>query len=276
MLKAMPGTYYWLIPVGVAVGALGTLIGAGGGFLLVPLLLLLYPADSPATITSISLAVVCCNATAGSIAYARVKRIDFASGGLFALATIPGAILGALSTRLVPRGVFNLLMGSILIVLAWILVKNPDRPVPFKLGSLRPDTERTVVELDGTSHTYRYNRALGIGCSLVVGYISSLLGIGGGILHVPLLATALDFPVHIATATSHFVLAIMAGTGTAVHLLGGALTVGHGLRRASLLGLGVIGGAPVGAKLSTRLHGTLILRLLGAALGLVGLRLMIP
>ena len=71
----MPLEYLWLIPLGFVVGAYGTLIGAGGGFLLVPVLLLLYPRETPETITSISLAVVFFNALSGSIAYARMKRI---------------------------------------------------------------------------------------------------------------------------------------------------------------------------------------------------------
>ncbi len=48
----------WLLPLGVFVGTVGTLIGAGGGFILVPVLLLLYPNEAPATITTISLIVV--------------------------------------------------------------------------------------------------------------------------------------------------------------------------------------------------------------------------
>jgi len=64
--------YLWLLPLGFAVGAFGTVIGAGGGFLLAPILLMLYPEASPETITSISLAAVCANATSGSVAYARM------------------------------------------------------------------------------------------------------------------------------------------------------------------------------------------------------------
>ena len=70
----------WLLFLGLVVGAIGTVVGAGGGFLLVPALLLLYPSERPETITSISLAVVFFNALSGSIAYARMKRIDYKSG----------------------------------------------------------------------------------------------------------------------------------------------------------------------------------------------------
>ena len=97
----------WLIPVGFIVGTYGTLIGAGGGFVLVPMLLLLYPKESPEVITSISLAVVFFNALSGSIAYIRLKRVDYHSGVLFAIATIPGAILGAVTTSSIPRPLFD-------------------------------------------------------------------------------------------------------------------------------------------------------------------------
>ena len=88
----------YLIPLGFVIGAYGTLIGAGGGFVLMPLLLLLYPEESPEVITGISLAVVFFNALSGSVAYAKMKRIDYRSGLLVSLATIPGAILGPLTT----------------------------------------------------------------------------------------------------------------------------------------------------------------------------------
>jgi uncharacterized membrane protein YfcA len=102
-----PSEYYWLILLGVAVGLYGTLIGAGGGFVLMPILLLLHPKISPEHLTAISLAVVFFNALAGSESYAMMKRIDYKSGLMFAAATVPGAIIGALSTSYVPRHLFN-------------------------------------------------------------------------------------------------------------------------------------------------------------------------
>src|SRR5919205_1489268 len=113
--------YLWLLPVGVLIGAFGTLIGAGGGFVLTPMLLLVYPDDSPEIITSISLAVVFFNALSGSVAYARMQRIDYASGVLFALATIPGAVVGALTTTYMPRQTFNLVFGLCMIMAAVFL-----------------------------------------------------------------------------------------------------------------------------------------------------------
>jgi len=132
---------------------------------------------------------------------------------------------------------------------------------------------RNLVEADGTPHTFSFNPVLGVGLSLFAGFMSSLLGIGGGIIHVPVLIHLLNFPVHIATATSHFVLAVMAFVGTCVHILTGAFS--HGIRRTACLAVGVLIGAQLGAHLSNRVHGDWIIRGLAIALGFVGVRIFI-
>jgi uncharacterized membrane protein YfcA len=278
----MPLSVLWLLPLGVAIGAFGTLIGAGGGFILVPILLIVYPNENTELITSISLAVVFFNALSGSLAYARMKRVDFKSGTIFAVATIPGAILGALSTAYVPRRAFDLIFGVLMIlaaVLLWMTAKEDHAPLtgrhadPEREGKTGPVTVRELVDADGIRYHYAYNPVLGIVLSVFVGFLSSLLGVGGGFIHVPLLSRLLNFPVHIATATSHFVLAIMALTGTLVHVVNGVFV--HGVRRTVLLAIGVIGGAQLGALLSNRVGGRMIIRGLAVALIFVGIRLIL-
>jgi uncharacterized membrane protein YfcA len=264
--------YIWLIPIGFALGAYGTMIGAGGGFLLVPLLLFLYPDETPEIITSISLAVVFFNALSGSVAYARQKRIDYASGVIFSLATVPGAVLGAVSTSLLSRRLFDGIFGVIMITATIFLIIKPSKKPYLEKKEPVQRFSRLIIEANGTQHRFSYNVAQGIGISLLVGYLSSLLGVGGGFIHVPALVHLLNFPVHIATATSHFILAAMSLTGTAVHIVTGTFT--RGIRRTIVLAIGVLIGAQVGAYFSDRLHGDLIIRGLAAALGFVGLRLL--
>jgi uncharacterized protein len=266
--------HLWLLPVGVLIGAFGTLIGAGGGFVLTPMLLLVYPDESPEVITSISLAVVFLNAFSGSVAYARMQRIDYRSGVLFALATIPGAIVGALTTTYMPRQAFDLVFGLCMILAAiFLFLRGEALSKPEAQPKTRYHVIRYVLEADGTQHTFSYNRRVGIGLSIAVGYLSSFLGIGGGIIHMPAMTHVLHFPVHIATATSHFTLAVMALTGTLVHIATGSFH--HGLRRTIALGLGVLLGAQFGARFSHHVHGQWILRSLAVALGLVGIRILV-
>lgn len=254
----------WLMFVGLFAGGYGTLIGAGGGFILVPILLLIYPGESPETVTSISLAAVFFNAVSATLAYARSNRIDFKSGLIFALATIPGAVSGALATTAVSRERFNLVFGLLLIAVAAFLAFNPGRKTAAGIAQAGSD-KHAAPTLD------RMTLGIGAALSLLFGFISSFFGIGGGFLYVPALVYLLRFPVHIATATSLFVLTITAFAGSVTHVAAGLFH--HGIRRAIVISIGAVLGAQVSARLSHRLSGGWIIHSLAVALGLVGLRL---
>jgi len=266
---------YLLILLGFLIGTFGTLIGAGGGFILVPILLLLYPEKSPELITSISLAVVALNAISGSISYAFKKRIDYKSALIFCITTLPGSVIGAYSTQFISREVFNIVFGVLLFILSVVLFIRPLKKTDGKsvtdLKAFWP-IKRTVVDKAGTSYSYAYNGITAISLSFFVGIASSLLGIGGGIIHVPAMVNLLNFPVHLATATSHFVLALMGMTGTSVHYLNGDLD--GGMNEILFLGIGVIAGAQLGAALSQKVKGVIIIRSLAAALGIVAIRVL--
>ena len=93
-----------LAPLGFLIGAYGTLVGAGGGSVLVPALLFLLPGESSATITAISLAVVFFNAYSGTVAYARMGRIDVRAGAVLTLASVPGSRRRRAAPAKTPQG----------------------------------------------------------------------------------------------------------------------------------------------------------------------------
>lgn len=263
---------WWLAPVGLVVGAFGTLIGAGGGFLLVPLLLLIYPHDPPELIASISLAVVFFNAASGSIAYARMRRIDYRTALILAAATAPGAALGAFGTSALSRRAFDAVLGGVMLLLAWHLLRKPRSAAPAAVAIPDEDLLPALATPPHIAFPARRRFRFGMLLSMVAGYLSSLLGIGGGIVHVPLLVRVMRFPVHVATATSQLILAVMALAGTVVHLAVGNYSRGYG--RTLALAVGVVVGAQFGAALSTRLRGAWILQSLALAIGFVGIRLL--
>lgn len=251
-----------LTVLGFAVGALGTLVGAGGGFLLVPALMLLRPDASPAALASTSLAVVFFNAYSGTLAYIRMGRVDTYAAVLFALAGVPGAVLGVLLVHEVPRGAFEALFGVLLLGAGAEILRQP-------LGAARRrPAQGSAPDLRADPHAAR----LGAIGSAYVAAVASLLGLGGGIVHVPFLVRVLGYPAHVATATSHFVLACTALLATGVHLATGSLS--GRLDDTLSLAVGVMMGAPVGAAVSSRMGGAAIVRALGAALCLVGVRLL--
>ncbi len=264
--------WWFLLLVGLGVGTVGTLIGAGGGFILVPVLLLLMPGADPQKITAISLGVVFCNATSGTVAYLKMGRVDLKSAGWFALATLPGAVLGALATKWIPRFQFNIVFALLLMAVSALLVFKPEPIQPDDHEPAPGHTVRKITDSEGTEHNYSFSLRLGLGLSVIVGFISSLFGIGGGIIHVPILNRTLNFPVHIATATSQATLAFMALTGTIVHFAEGSLD--GQLKTLVMLGAGAIVGAQLGARLSNLIKGVWIIRSLALALALVGLRIL--
>ncbi|MEK7867122.1 MAG: sulfite exporter TauE/SafE family protein [Planctomycetota bacterium] len=256
--------------LGFAVGAFGTMIGAGGGFLIVPFLLLVY-GMRPEQAAGTSLAVVLLNALTGTGAYVTQKRIDYRAGLAFGIASLPGAFVGSYLSSRIPMGPFQVGFGVLLLGVAALVVFG--YPRVDRLARVREATReegawivpRKVTDALGETFEYRYNESIGVQVSFFVGILSSVLGIGGGVIHVPALTFLLGFPPHIATATSHFVLSITAAAGLSSHFTQGHVDMGLSI----LMGSGAVCGAPVGARLARRMHGRLIMRLL--AIGIVAL-----
>lgn len=266
-----------LLLTGFVIGTIGTLIGAGGGFILVPLLLLTHPQFSPEIVTAVSIVIVAANAVSGSVAYSRSGRIDYRAGILFALFTVPGSILGVYTTKYIPYSVFNIIFGILLLSLsAFLLFKKgePGYSQNERTGNSKGQRFNVLTDNKNTTYRYTYNAYTGAAISVITGYLSPLLGIGGGIIHVPAMVHLLRFPVYIATATSHFILAVMATVSVIVHALQGNYNDPYILRMVIWLCVGVVAGAQLGAWLSHKIKGTVIVKALALCLALVALRLL--
>ncbi len=259
-----------LLLLGAGVGTIGTIIGAGGGFILVPVLALFDPNLPAANVTAISFGMIVFNAASGSVAYLRQRRVDLASAIPFAIATLPGGVLGAIATHAITRGTFDVLFGLMLIALALFIVFR--RPPATRAASRgRWTVHREWTDASGTTHSYDVNLALGMAFSLAIGFAASLFGIGGGTILVPLLVAVLAFPPHIATATSTFVLLVTAIAGTITHLGAGDLDGFYG--ETVMLGIGALAGGQIGAKLAPRIGSRALVRFVAVALGFAGVRL---
>ena len=250
---------------GVVVGLIGTLIGVGGGFIMVPVLVAAYPGATPDQVTAVSFFAIFANSVSGTVSYARMGRIDYRSGTVFALATLPGSVLGAWLTKRVPVSVFEGLLAVMMAIGATLLIV---------LGG-KEGLKKREAKLAAEGHLAQRVPATGlvIGAliSVVVGLVAAMVGIGGGVIHVPAMVFILHFAVHRATATSHFVLAISSCVVTMEHIAMGSLDGYWGV--ALSLAAGAVVGAQVGAKLSTKATPTFIVRGLAVILLLVAGRL---
>lgn len=264
-----------LLGVGLGAGFYGTLVGLGGGFVVVPLLLLLYNFSPQQTIGT-SLTVVFFNAVSGALAYTRQKRIDYRSGIRFAIATLPGSALGAYIANYLSFKVFSVAFGTLLFGVAVFILLRPKREDSSYPGlscaPLLPRSYvlRTVVDSQGNIFRYVFKEWIGILVSFFVGFISSIFGIAGGVIQVPAMVYLFNFPAHVAVATSTFILSLSTLTGTVFHQLLGHVSYAPAL----IIGAGAIIGAQGGARISQRLQGKWVVRSLALALLFVGGRLL--
>ncbi|MBI1733571.1 MAG: sulfite exporter TauE/SafE family protein [Candidatus Rokubacteria bacterium] len=252
----------FLFLIGATVGGYGTIIGAGGGFLLVPLLLAMFPAANVTMVTSLSLSVVAVNAFSGTLAYAYQRRIDYRLAVTLAAVTVPGAMLGAAVTGFIPRALFETVFGITLIVLAATLIHRPTRGARV-LASAAPEGKRIDAR--------RFQ--LGLALSGAVGWLGGVLGIGGAPPQVVVLTHVMHVPVARAMPTVQFLVLFSALGAVAIHV--GAGDFGASPMWTLWLGAGALAGAQVGAAISGRLSGAALVRLLAAALLAVGVGLLV-
>jgi hypothetical protein len=258
---------------GLFAATYATIIGLGGGFLVVPFLVLLCH-FSPQQAVATSLLVIFANAASGNVSFYRQKRIDLATGWRFGLASVPGALIGVWISREFTSGLFHKAFGLLLAAVAVFLLAKPVRRLSPHAG--RPEgraglTYRKIRDATGSVHEYSFNMRLGLAISFLAGIISSLFGVGGGIVYVPALVYLFNFPPHLATATSFFVLLISAVAGAVFHGMYRHTVYSVGI----YIGVGALVGAQIGAALSTRMKGVVIIRLFAVAVLFVAVRLLL-
>jgi uncharacterized membrane protein YfcA len=254
-----------LFAVGMFAGFSGSIVGLGGGFIVVPALAFWFDMPAP-LIVGTSMAVLFFNSISSTLSYAKQRRIDFGAGAVFAAVAIPGSILGAMAAEQMTSKGFYIGFGCFLIFISLFLLFKPKKPIELPLP---PTVHRSFTDSSGQLFEYSYNRALGMFISFFVGFLSSLLGIGGGSMMVPTMALLLHFPPHIATATSMFNIFLSAIVGSTTHLLLGNIDWWKVL----FLAPGAFVGGQLGARVAAKLPAQSLLRLLAVMLILVALRL---
>lgn len=217
------------LAVGCLTGIIGALLGLGGGVVIVPFLVFAAHYE-PQLAIGTSMFVVLLNALSGALGYIRQKIACTDAAICFSLATIPGAFLGSYGAKYLQGKIFLGVFGLLLVGLAFNMIR--------KAGISGEENGVTVVPK-------RYNRKMGIICSVFVGFLASALGIGGGVIHVPFMIYVLRFPVKVAIATSTCILAVSAIAGVVSHAW-----LGH---IAWFTGIGLGAGAAIGAQLGVRL-----------------------
>lgn len=233
---------------GLLAGAFGALLGLGGGILIVPILTLGFGMPLTAAVGT-SLICVIATSTGGAAVNVRAGRADVRLGILLGAGTVIGALTGGVIAGFLPERVLAALFALLMIYTA----------ITMSRGALRrptvapaPEAAETASSADGPAEPAYRTRHLpaAVGGSYIAGNVSGLLGVGGGIVTVPLLHLLMEAPMRVAVATSNFMIGMTAAAGAYAYLFRGDVDA----TVAAPVVLGVAAGAALGARLSARLR----------------------
>lgn len=257
---------------GVAAGAFGSLLGLGGGLLIVPLLTLGFGLPLREAV-GVSLVCVIVTSSASASVYLQRRQANLRLGMVLELFTGIGAVIGGAVAFLVDEHVLAALFAALLLYVALTMARGarrsvvplpPDEWSPTTDEQLEPDDDAATVDPDAASLGLRPDAVRRLpaaaAASVGAGVASALLGIGGGLVKVPLMHLTLGVPLRIATATSNLMVGITASTSAIVYLLRGGIDA----YAAGPTAVGVFVGASLGSRLGHRLD-LRILRLLFVA-----------
>ncbi|RDE14467.1 MAG: sulfite exporter TauE/SafE family protein [Candidatus Thorarchaeota archaeon] len=244
-----------LIACGLGVGVLASMLGVGGGIILVPFLIIAFGL-SPSTAPGTTLVAALFVAMASLIPYYRQKPSPIIpkAGLLLALTSVPGSLIGVWLREIVSNE------ETLRLVFAAILM-----PIALKMLFAKRRGKADRASEVGSFDLSRVSRAR-IGYSLIgslcAGILSGLLGLGGGILMVPVLNMMMGLPIHAAVATSMLTMVFTATSGTVMNYLGGQIHVFYALT----ISLGMIVGAQFGPRLVCKINAVLLKQLFGVLL----------
>lgn len=239
----------------VAAGVLGSLLGLGGGVIVVPVLTLVFGIDIHYAVGASIVSVIATSSGATSTVL-RQGIANLRAGMLLETATSTGAVLGAMAAAFVSSGFLYIIFGVMLAysAIAMFRRRNADE-APNRVNdkwARRLGLAGTYLDraTDRVVHYGVVGVPVALGMMFVAGIVSGLLGIGSGVLKVPAMDLVMKLPMKVSTATSNFMIGVTAAAGAAVHFTHGDIVP----LVAAPVALGVLAGAVIGGRTLGRLQ----------------------
>jgi hypothetical protein len=258
--------------LGFAVGVPSSMVGLGGGIMIVPTLIILFQVPAQNAI-AISLVAILGTTVSSTIGYIRRKQVDYKLGLLYDILDIPGIVIGAYITTFLPENILAGICGAFILFITLILIRSkrkPEPPVSIPGESGTREWNRITIDHKGRAISYALsNPLLALTSSFVGGLVTGLAGLGGGITDVSSMIV-LGIPTHIAVASSEFAMAITNGVGVVTHGLLNNLLIEYAIP----LTAGTVIGAQIGCALAGRVKGKTIRNILSIIAIISALRLL--
>jgi uncharacterized protein len=243
-----------MVAAGIGAGVFGSLLGLGGGVLIVPILTLGFGLDLREAV-GISLISVIMTSSAAAGVYLERHVANMRLGMTLELFTAMGALVGGSIAFLISENVLELLFAILLAYVAFTMAR-PRAETREEADALeiteddptKAETEPSALDrLSGQDYRVR-NLGLGVVGAAFAGVVSALLGIGGGIIKVPLMNLGMGVPLRVATATSNMMIGITAAASAIIYVSRGGIDA----YSAAPTAIGVFLGATAGSRLAHR------------------------
>ncbi|HLI69675.1 MAG TPA: TSUP family transporter [Ktedonobacteraceae bacterium] len=243
----------------ILAGLLGSLVGLGGGVLIVPLLTLIFHLPIRFAIGASIISVIATSSGAAA-AYVRDHLTNMRVGMFLEIATTVGAISGAFLAGLLAPNLLAVVFGVILILSSIPLLKKMGEDTPQNVHN---DRLATFLHLDGSYPDHQQGKEIsyqvtrtpwGLGMMYIAGLISGLLGIGSGTFKVLALDVLMRLPIKVSTTTSNFMIGVTAAASAGIYFSRGDIPP----LVAAPVALGILLGALVGARLLVRMRNQVI------------------
>jgi uncharacterized membrane protein YfcA len=232
---------------GVAAGLFGSLLGLGGGILIVPLLTIGFGLPLR---EAVGVSLICVIVTSGAAAAVYLERrvANLRLGMTLELFTAIGALVGGLVAFLVSERVLAALFSAMLVYVAVSMIRGRDVEPEDDSAGETPIVQPFGLTLDGPGYTV-HRLGPGMVGSLGAGVVSALLGIGGGLIKVPVMHLLMGVPLRVATATSNLMIGVTASASAIIYLLRGGVDP----YVAGPTAIGVFLGATLGSRTAHRI-----------------------
>jgi uncharacterized membrane protein YfcA len=244
-----------VLGMSVIAGTLGSMLGLGGGVIIIPGLTLLMGVDIRYAVGASIVAVIATSSGAAA-AYLRDRLTNVRLAMLLEIATTLGALSGAVLAGWVSSRVLYLVFAAALSYSAWAMLGRTDKELPHgvaehpwsaKLGLASSYPDPALGREVGYVVA---GLPLGLGLMYAAGVLSGLLGIGAGSLKVPAMDRVMRLPMKVSTATSNFMIGVTAAGSAWIYYGRGDIPP----LLAAPVALGVLGGSAIGTRLLMRMR----------------------
>lgn len=257
-----------IVGISLAAGVIGAIVGVGGGFLIVPMLIFIFGLSAQVS-AGTSLIALVFTALSGTVGYTWQRRIDYKLGLSLAAASAPGAVLGSVASTFLTSEIVTVLFGCFLILVSiYIAIGTP----PLHSGESVSGWRRQLVDRDGKEFDFTVRHlTFAFPLVLLAGFIAGFFGVGGGALQVPVMIMLLGVPPEIAMATSALMIVVSALSGAITHIQ--LSNVAYEFT--PFIIIAVVVGAQIGVQVQRLTSALALRRLFALSVTIVGLRMIL-